>query len=281
MIKAYTTSASIVVFRSIPDVAVRLVEDLSEQCDQVWVIDNTPQPVLANGDDKFASLRNVHYLPHGRNVGYGAGHNIALRMVSDRSHHIHLVVNPDVEIEAETVNTLVAYFDDPQVGLVMPRIVYPDGATQQLARRVPRPRDVARRIVKPYFNLPDGSYELADADWDYDQRVPVVSGCFMALRGSTLKQVGQFDDRFFMYFEDYDLSRRFAARSIVLSTHSPRVVHHHGRESRSSHKMARTHLKSAWQYFRKWGWFVDLERGRLNASIGPYLSRNSNGSRTK
>ena len=274
MNSTYDVRASVVIYGNVESVTLQLISTLQKQVDLVVVVDNSPTQLSSHNQSILPKSSKILYQSLSHNPGYGAGHNFALQQTTDSKNTVHFIMNPDVEIHDCFVNELLPYFENPSVGVVMPFVVFPDGKAQQLARRVPKPRDVIRRIMKPYFRLPDGSYELGDLDWTQSNQVPIVSGCCLAIRGSIVKHVGGFDERFFMYFEDYDLSRRAASFCTVVAARTPTIIHHHGNASRQSAKMALIHLRSAARYFNKWGWFKDPERDRLNSQIGPYQINN-------
>jgi GT2 family glycosyltransferase len=102
-------------------------------------------------------------------------------------------------------------------------------------------------------------------DYNKEMRVPCLSGCFMFLRMSVISELGGFDDRFFMYMEDVDLSRRIGRRFRTM--YVPRVAVYHGyaKGSYKDQQLRNNHIRSAVSYFQKWGWFFDAEREQLNA----------------
>ncbi len=87
--------------------------------------------------------------------------------------------------------------------------------------------------------------------------LPVVSGCFMFCRSKALKEVNGFDDRFFMYFEDVDLSRRIGENYKNLYLPGVKITHGFNKASYKSLKLMKAHIASAVKYFNKWGWFLD------------------------
>ncbi|MFN2344028.1 MAG: hypothetical protein ABR542_11790, partial [Desulfonatronovibrio sp.] len=97
--------------------------------------------------------------------------------------------------------------------------------------------------------------------------VPSLSGCFMFLRCEALKEVGLFDERFFLYFEDYDLNRRISQKYKTVFYPLSSIVHHFERASRRDPIAFRHHLFSAVRYFNKWGWFFDSKRREENKKI--------------
>jgi GT2 family glycosyltransferase len=97
--------------------------------------------------------------------------------------------------------------------------------------------------------------------------VPYLSGCFMFVRNSVFSDVGKFDERFFMYPEDIDLSRRIAEKYETIYFPKVTVTHRHEQASRKSFKMFCIHLSNMVRYFNKWGWFFDQKRKKINFQV--------------
>jgi GT2 family glycosyltransferase len=96
---------------------------------------------------------------------------------------------------------------------------------------------------------------MRDHSYENEMDVECLSGCFMFFRSSVLQAVGGFDERFFMYLEDFDLSRR--ARRVARNVYYPhvKVIHEHRRAHRSSLRLLQAFGVSAFKFFNKWGWF--------------------------
>ena len=229
------------------------------------VADNSPEPLASR---LFADPRVV-YRHTGRNLGFGSGHNLAFRTVAERSD-AHLVMNPDIVFGPEVLPHLIGVLGSrPEVGAVMPRIRYPDGEPQHLAKMMPTPLDLfARRFLPGAMRARfDRRYELRDLPPDRPSEVPVLSGAFMLVRASLFAALGGFDERYFMYMEDYDLVRRIGARAATLFDPRVHVVHAYGRGSYLNRRLFGYHLRSSVAYFNKWGWLFDAERRRRNARM--------------
>jgi GT2 family glycosyltransferase len=100
------------------------------------------------------------------------------------------------------------------------------------------------------------SFEMRDRDYSREMQVDCLSGCFMFFRSRVLQELGGFDDGYFLYFEDFDLSRRASAVGENLYVPNVHVVHAHGRAHRHSLKLRFVFLRSALRYFSRWGWFA-------------------------
>ena len=83
--------------------------------------------------------------------------------------------------------------------------------------------------------------------------VPLASGCFMLARTHLFIQARGFDPRYFMYFEDYDLSLRIGRVAYVPQA---RIVHHGGNASAKGLRHRAWFLASAWRFFSRHGWRI-------------------------
>jgi GT2 family glycosyltransferase len=232
---------------------------------RLTVVDNSPTDVLR---DEITAI-GAEYIFVGRNVGFAAGHNIAMRQYGTTAEY-HLILNPDVTFGPEVLEALYKFMGgNPGVGLVMPRVLYPDGSEQHLCKLLPTPFDlVARRfgggLARAIFQRKMDRYLLREVDLSKPTVVPCLSGCFMLLRTSLFETVGLFDERYFLYMEDFDLCRRIGVVAKTVFFPDVAIYHEYKKGSYKSPLMLKHHAKSAWRYFWKWGWFVDRTRGRLN-----------------
>ena len=263
----YDIAASVVAYRTEPSMLCGLVESLLETplTVRVTVVDNSPTDALRAVVREAGAI----YLHNDRNVGFGAGHNIALRETLHLARY-HAVVNPDIVLGRETLDRLHEFMEaNPGVGQTMPAILNSDGSEQRLTKRLPSPSDlflrrflgnVGRRVAPNRWLR----YEMRDVDLSITHDVPCLSGCFMFVRSSVLEQVGLFDERFFMYMEDVDLCRRIGAVSRTIFFPEASLFHGYAKGSYRDYRLMLMHLESAAKYFNKWGWIFDLDRGRRN-----------------
>jgi len=242
--------------------AVQSVLQEQSVLNNLYFIDNSSTDRLRKHFDV-----STHYSFSNENLGFGKGNNIAMQHSIDDGMEYHLLVNPDVYFEKGVITELVSFMDaNPDVGLVMPKITYPDGTTQYLCKLLPSPFDlIGRRFFswgafRKYVDKRNDTFELRGSCYEQQIDVPVLSGSFMMIRTSVLKEVGLFDERYFMYLEDFDLCRRIgeAART----TYYPKVsvVHEYKKGSYFNRRLFKHHIVSALKYFNKWGWFFDKKR---------------------
>lgn len=243
---------------------------------QIFLIDNSASSDLANLDNISSKVNYIH-CP--QNLGYGSANNIAIQKSIEQNIKYHLVINPDIRMGNEVLSKLVKYLDkNNDIGLAMPDIRYPDGSRQYLCKLLPSPLNLfSRRFLPKFISLClDHKYNLKDADYATAMNVPSLSGCFMFLRVATLADVGGFDPRFFMYFEDVDLVRRIGARYKTMFYPEVRVIHEYAKGSYKDKTLFRYHIKAACEYFNKHGWLFDRKRNRINKNFLKSMAQNLN-----
>ena len=103
--------------------------------------------------------------------------------------------------------------------------------------------------------------------YDKVMDVPYLSGCFMFFRVSALEKIGLFDERFFMYPEDIDITRRMHQQFRTVFVPDVEIIHAHAAESYKNKKMLKVHIQNMIRYFNKWGWIFDKERTRVNKEV--------------
>lgn len=201
---------------------------------------------------------------HG-NVGFGAANNLALL---DRDADILIVANPDLVYEPEAFAALLDTFArEPEAGLVTPAFVEAAGAGQgatarhlsHLCKRYPSfavlfgrgflPAGLRRGLAREI-----ASYAMADKPADRDWwDPPIVTGAFMAFRAPVFRAIGGFDPRFFLYFEDFDISLRAARLTRLHFAAGVRMVHDGGDAGRKGWKHVRMFSASAFRFWAKHG----------------------------
>jgi GT2 family glycosyltransferase len=269
----YDIVGSIVAFKTNPAELDRAVSQFLKVPlkSHLIIIDNSPQP-LPHGD--FDPAR-VSYHFAGKNLGYGRAHNIALRAAAGRTRY-SLVMNTDIRYSTDAVCSLVDFLDrHPRAGLAAPKICYPDGSLQYVCRLLPAPANLFLRRFFPraqWTRRADALYELRW--WDHEQiaNLPYFQGSFMMLRTSVCNEIGGFDERFFLYGEDIDLTRRMHRVAQTLYVPFVSIIHEYRRYSSRSFLGTWYGIQNNCRYFNKWGWFVDAERERINRRVVAELS---------
>ena len=189
---------------------------------QIFLIDNSEHQTAA-----FQAL-DATYCFMNKNLGYGSGHNIAMRTSIKEKIPYHLVLNSDMSFNSEILSELLAHMDShPLVGQMMPKVFYPNGEIQYLCKLLPSPMDLFGRrfLPKRWTEQRNHRFELRHSGYTSIINAPYLSGCFMLLRTEALKKVGLFDERFFMYPEDMDLTRRIHTHYQTLFYPQVEIVH--------------------------------------------------------
>jgi GT2 family glycosyltransferase len=230
---------------------------------QVVVVDNDSSPDYQAAlrevvQDACASVECV-LLRAPRNGGFGYGHNLA--MLSAPASRMMLVMNPDAALQENCLSHLMAFMEaHPQAGLVTPKVFYPDGRLQPLNKRWPTVLDLGLRLFLPpaaaripFIAKRLQHYSMMDMGYDTPYRLPFASGCCMLFRRDILMRLGGFDEGFFLYFEDADISQRVNEIAQTWFCPDATITHAWQRGSRKSFTLLWIMLQSAARYFAKWG----------------------------
>lgn len=184
-------------------------------------------------------------------AGFGANHNAAVaRMESD----LICILNPDLRVGTSPFEYLSETLADPCVALVAPRIISPTGVDEDSVRSFITIQDILRKVWKKVVGKsPEGSCASHSGD---PVSVDWVGGMFMMIKRQAFTEIGGFDERFFLYYEDVDLCARFNKAGWVVK-YDPRVevVHDARRTSHTNLRYLKWHLSSMLRYFIKHGFF--------------------------
>jgi len=224
-----------------------------------------------SSNDALSCLANndrIIYIFNNYNLGFGKAHNIALDKAYSLNSKYHIFLNPDIYFIPNIIDEIIKKIEsDRSIGLISPKILYPNNETQFLCKLLPTPIDL---IIRRFITIDSvrkkitNKYELRFFDYSKEIEPPTVSGCFMFIKTSIIRKVGGFDERFFMYLEDVDLSRRIAEVSKVLFYPEVTVIHEYEKGSYKNKILLYYHIKSAIQYFNKWGWIYDSKSKEIN-----------------
>ncbi len=221
---------------------------------ELYIVDNsstdgTPEFIEQNYPE-LELIRNTG------NAGFGAGHNL----IRDRlDSEYHVVINPDIILHDDAISALADYLEEHEdVGMLAPRICYPDGRTQILGKRDPKLKYlIASRLrndEKPGKLLRE--YAMLDADYSKPFEIENASGCFFMIRTELFKQIGGFDEGYFLYFEDSDITRTVRQKSRVVFCPQIVVYHEWERASKRNYKLLLVHIRSMFYYMNKWRQFL-------------------------
>jgi GT2 family glycosyltransferase len=211
-----------------------LDEERRSLCLDATVVDN------ASNDGSAELVRSefgwVRLISNSHNAGFAAAHNQALRQARGR---YWLVLNSDAAPVAGALRTLVDFMDaNPNVAVAGPQLRFPNGGVQSSRRRFPTPATLFVEGTQLQRLFPNHTlitrYSVQDRSDDVQQDVDWLVGACLCVRAAAARNVGLFDERFFMYSEELDWCRRFRAAGWRVSyVPSAVAVHLEGGSSRA------------------------------------------------
>jgi len=219
-----------------------------------------------NSDDGVRSMletefSQVKFFSAGENRGMGAGNNFAVNRATGK---YVLIVNPDIFVFPESIGKLITFAEkNESVGVVAPQLLNPDRTLQHTCYRwhnilTPLYRrtflgkyEFAKKEVERFLMLDKNHEEQLEPDW--------IQGSCLLIPKKVYDQVGGFDEKFFMYFEDTDLCRRIRKENYkIVYFPEAKVIHLHRKQSGGGfsqllfNKLMREHIKSFVKYWWKW-----------------------------
>lgn len=261
-------SASIVTYHTDESELTECLNSLAASpVDKIYIADNGREQRIKQIADTHPAKPEYIPLP---NRGYGAGHNAAMNRALASGADKHLVLNSDIKFGAEVIPALLKYMSEhPESGILQPKIINSKGELEYSARMLPTPADLILRrfLPKRWFKSRRKRYILSHIDHSRPFISPYLEGSFMLLNMDAIKLTGGFDERFFMYPEDIDLSRRIYSLMPTVYCPVATITHLHRRASYRSLRMLLIHCKNMILYFNKWGWFYDPGRREANKRL--------------
>lgn len=232
---------------------------------KLYLIDNS-----LNDDLRNLAIRDnrIEYIFNKANLGYGTAHNIAMRKSIAESVPYHLVFNPDIYFKNGVLENIFAYMESNiDVGHLMPKILFPDGQLQRLCKLLPTPLDLFVRRFLPLKSLAgriNYKYELQCFDYKTIEEIPFLSGCFMFFKTDIIKNNCLFDEKYFMYLEDADITRRISKIAKTIYYPHVSIIHEYQRGAHKNNRLMWIFIQSVFIYFSKYGWIFDNYRKMIN-----------------
>lgn len=224
---------------------IRLVEsllaDIRQYCSSVSIevilTVNVDEPLFLGTNDYAFPIRIIRNRDP---KGFGENHNAAFKLAAG---NYFCVLNPDIRLESNPFPPLFACLEDVSVGLAGPLVVGESGRMEDSARRFPTPLKI---FCKAIGNCKGRDYLVNDEvifpDW--------VGGMFMLFRREVYAELGGFDERYFLYYEDVDLCARLRLRGYeVALCPAAKVVHHAQRSSHRNLQYLIWHVASMLRFF--------------------------------
>ena len=199
---------------------------------------------------------NIQTIKSSRNGGYGFGNNIVIR--NKELGRYHIVMNPDVIVFEETFKKIVECFQKHNVDMIGPKIILENKKVFNNTKKNPTFGILSLRVINQYLRskvlknfLNSRTYKKNNLDIE-SFNIEYFSGSFMAFKSKSLLDINGFDERFFLHFEDADITRSILINGKNIYCPSVSVLHKWNRETYKSYKMWLITLLSSFKYFVKW-----------------------------
>lgn len=227
---------------------------------EIIVVDNNStdgsQEIIKNYESK---IENFKYIFNKKNLGFASGCNAGIKIAQGK---YILILNPDIVVLENSIEEIYKFMEENQdVGIAGPKLLNPDHSIQPSCYRYPTLLiPILRRTFLGKFKWAKkkmDQYLMADFDHLKKKEVDWLLGACLMIRKKMLDEIGLFDERFFLYFEDVDLCRRAKAVGWKVYYYpSSEMVHYYQRASASQQsifsKITWIHILSAIKYFLKW-----------------------------
>lgn len=252
MEKEFFISAAIVTYNDgekAANACRSIIENTKKYPLKLYVIDNASSDGTA---DMLATIKGVNLIRNKENIGFGAAHNMVLK---EEMGEIHFIINPDIVFSGDVLSELVDFhIENPDIVLSMPKIQNPDGSEQKLPKEVPSFKRLFLGRLAPLggiFRKIRDEYTWSDRDITEVTDIDFCSGCFSCVRSDIFKKLDGYDQRFFMYLEDADLTVRAKKYGRVVINPHVAVTHLWERESAKSLKYLLIHTLSCFKFLFK------------------------------
>lgn len=254
MINKLDITASIVLYKENKSELTKTI-DCFLSCSltkKLYLIDN-------NEDKKFQDIfnhKNIEYIAVGKNIGFGAGHNIILNKIKNLSNY-HLILNPDVNFKPNVIPNLIAKLKRHEiVSMIAPKVLFPNGEHQYSCRRYPKISELlARRFtfLEPVFKSIISKGKYKDRNLESSFFPEYITGCFQLYNTKDFIKLNGFDERYFLYMEDVDICKKIdEIDKLKLYYPKEEITHVLKQGSSKDIKLFFMHTSSAIKYFLKW-----------------------------
>lgn len=230
----------------------------------IYLVDNSQKDSLClklfTSLHKDAEELNVqlHLLQGHGNIGYGAAHNLVITKITS---DYHLLLNPDLNLDQNCVRAGISYLTENEtVVMASPYAAYENGKKQYLCKRYPSVftfvvRGFFPKFLKKFSAKRLARFEMHELPESHPTtNIPIASGCYMLCRTKALQQLGGFNEKFFLYFEDFDLSLRLTTIGKIAYVPAMRITHTGGNAAMKGLSHIRMFARSGIRFFNIHGW---------------------------
>ena len=207
----------------------------------------------SDGTLSCAENQRVEVICRETNGGFGTGHNTVLPMLTSK---YHFILNPDIQLTADTLSDLADWMEThPDAVMARPNLYFPDGREQRLPLRRCSLRPMVYRQLSflKFLEKYNEQYLMADKDLTQPTEIEFCTGSFSAVRTAEFRAVGGFDEHYFMYVEDADLTQKMRTQGKAYLVPQYAAIHAWHRAAHRSLKPCLWQTGSLLRYFAKWG----------------------------
>jgi len=265
----YNMTGSIVVYNLVFEEVSECIDSFLKNGGSSIVVIDSKSP----NQDSFLKLKTayqnnsaVHFIAMDKNYGFGTGHNRGFEYLKNNNllQEFHSILNPDLIIQENAIKNATEFLQsDKSIAILSPMIQSLNGDIQYLNKEFPNIFDMFIRRFLPkfilnlkYFTNRYNKYTRMHIGYDKICQVPFASGACLFMRSEIFEKLKGFDEKFFLYMEDADFSKRAWEFGTVVYNPNIKVYHHWRRESAKSLKMTLVMIKSMVTYFNKHKWLL-------------------------
>lgn len=253
------------------DAVQRSLKQTPDLSYEIIVVDN------ASSDNSPAMLKkrkDITFVQSKKNVGFGAGNNIGIQKAKGR---YVLLLNSDVIADSVDFKQLVSYMDTHEdVGGLTVRVELPNGEIDPASHRgfptlwrsftyFSKLHLLTHNI--PLLNKAFGGYHLADRNLNKVHEIDSPTAAFYLIRGNLLKKINGFDEDYFMYGEDLDLSMRIKQLGYSILYYPKYTVVHLKHQSGLKTKKKRTQSVTTFHFYNAMKIFYDKHYASKNIAL--------------
>ncbi len=187
---------------------------------QITIVDNDSKDDLEAEVNKFPE---VLYIQNSQNLGYTGGNNIGIKKALDSEADYIFILNPDTTILKDTISKLVKGSEKYNAGIVTPKIYFDQSRTIWYAGKIIDLNNVLASHI--------GVDQEDQGQFDKDLDILDVTGAAMLIKREVFERIGLFDERYFLYYEESDLSFRAKKANFKLMYIYSAVVYHKNAQS--------------------------------------------------
>jgi GT2 family glycosyltransferase len=210
--------AVVILNYKVADLVLKCVDSVKNSSYQeklIIVVDNNSNDHLA---DKLQLSKELIFIQSKENSGYTGGNNLGIKEALKQKADYILVLNPDTEVEKDTIKILVEKAEKLEVGILCPKIYFSDSKTIWFAGG-----------IMDYANVLGSNRGVDEEDtgqFDKDEEMDLVTGACMLVRAEVFEKIGLFDENYFLYYEDTDFCFRAKKAGFKIMYIHNAIVYH-------------------------------------------------------